>query len=190
MRSRLADDSPDGKSKMRLAWLLCLAACLLMPPAQAAEPDPWAPWRFLIGTWTAEGAGQPGQGTGSFSFEFGLEEKFLVQKSRLDFSATKDRPAFHHNDLMVIFPIPGTTRLRAVYTDNEGHVIHYSANFSEDSQSLVFLSDPERASPRYRLSYTKAKDGALEMKFEIAPPDKPNAFSTYLEGVARPKATP
>ena len=36
--------------------------------------------------------------------------------------------------------------------------------------------------PGFRLSYTQINPSSLILKFEIAPPDKPDAFNTYLEG--------
>ncbi len=45
--------------------------------------------------------------------------------------------------------------------DNEGHVIRYTAEFSADQKTLVFLSDRLPSAPRYRLTYTKAKSDTL-----------------------------
>ena len=39
------------------------------------------------------------------------------------------------------------------------------------------------ANPRFRLSYSKGKDDAITIKFEAAPPGKPDGFKTYLEGL-------
>ncbi len=64
-------------------------------------------------------------------------------------------------------------------------MIHYTAEFTADQKTLVFLSDLLPSAPRYRLTYTKAKNDTLSVKFEIAPPDKPESFSTYLQAMAR-----
>ncbi len=170
---------------MRRALLFCLAACLLFARAPRVHAGDWDAWRFLVGDWAAQGGGEPGQGAGSVSFKFDLQGKILVRRDRTDYAATKDRPAFSHEDLMVIYPEPGGTGARAVYFDNEGHVIQYSAKFSEDQKTLTFLSDAAPSSPRFRLTYTKDGSRALAIKFEVAPPDKPEAFSTYVQGVAR-----
>jgi len=172
------------------ALMLC-AAVLMSFPAQQPEPGAgWQAWNFLLGRWVGEGSGEPGQGSGSFSFRADLQGRILVRKNRADYPATKDRPAFSHEDLMVIYHQGGGSPARAIYFDNEGHVIHYAASFSEDGTSWVFLSDPAPSAPRYRLTYTKGKDGVLGIKFEIAPPDKPDAFSTYIEARARREGGP
>ncbi len=171
---------------MRRAWTLCLALCFLGFPAQKGmDAGNWDAWRFLIGEWTAEGGGEPGQGTGTFSFSLELQGKILLRKNRSDYPATKDHPAYSHEDLMVIYPQPGEAATRAIYFDSEGHVIHYAAEFSEDKKALTFLSDAEPSAPRFRLTYTKDRDQALTIKFEIAPPGKPYSFTTYVEGIAR-----
>jgi acetyl esterase/lipase len=149
--------------------------------------DAWSPYRFLVGEWTGEGAGKPGQGAGAFSFAFALQEKVLVRKNRSDYPATKDRPAMAHEDLMVIYRGDNNQGTRAIYFDNEGHVIQYAVTFSDDRRTLVFLSEATPSTPRFRLSYSKRNGETLGIKFEIAPPGKPDAFSTYLEGTARRK---
>ena len=168
------------------AWILC-AAFFMAQPAQmkGSNPADWEGWKFLLGQWVGEGSGQPGQGSGGFTFVLDLQGKVLVRKNHADYPATKDRPAFTHGDLMVIYHEAEGSPARAIYFDNEGHVIHYDVSFSEDGSTWVFLSDPTPSAPRYRLTYTKEKTGMLGIKFEIAPPGKPEAFSTYIEARAR-----
>jgi hypothetical protein len=138
-----------------------------------------------LGEWVGEGAGAPGEATGGFSFSFELEGKILVRRNRADYPATKDKPAYSHTDLMVIYQEEPTTR--AVYFDNEGHVIHYAVSLSKDQTTLTFLSDPSPSAPRFRFAYTKAKSDSMTFQFDIAPPGKPEAFSKYLEGSLRRK---
>ncbi|MBI3665948.1 MAG: hypothetical protein HY236_06945 [Acidobacteria bacterium] len=175
---------------MRLA---VLSVALLLPravvPAQQSKPaGHWDSWQFLVGEWVGEGGGQPGQGTGSFSFRFELQGKVLVRRNRSDYPAAKDRPAYSHEDLMIVYPDPGGNSMRAVYFDNEGQVIHYTAQFSPDQKTLTFLSDVAPGAPRFRLTYTKSGGATLGLKFDIAPPGKPDSFSTYIEAVCRKKA--
>lgn len=130
-----------------------------------------------------DGGGGPGQGRGTFSFSLDLQGKILLRRNRADYPATKDHPAYSHEDLTIIYREPGGTL--AIYFDNEGHVIHYTAGFSEDGKTLTFLSDAVTSAPRFRLTYTQGKNGGLGIKFGIAPPGKPDSFSTYVEGIAR-----
>jgi hypothetical protein len=76
---------------------------------------------------------------------------------------------------------------KAIYFDNEGHTIHYAGGVSGDSSTVVFLSDVEKEKPRFRLSYRKTDDGSLEITFDMAAPDKPDAFARYLTGTATRK---
>jgi hypothetical protein len=111
----------------------------------------------------------------------------LVRRNRADYPATKERPAFSHTDLMVIYHEPGAQDVRAIYFDNEGHVIHYSVSVAPDQSSVTFLSDTTPTAPRFRFTYNKTKNDSMSFRFDIAPPGKPEAFSKYLEGTLRRK---
>ncbi len=166
------------------AALLSAAAWEIQTPV---KQDAWMPYRFLLGEWIGEGSGDPGRGTGSFSFNLDLDGRILVRKNHVEYPQAPGRPAAIHDDLMVVYPDSRTGGVRAIYWDNEGHSIEYTAEFNAAQNVLQFVSEPVPAAPRYRLSYRKVKDNSLQIKFEIAPPGKPDAFSTYLEGGAHRK---
>ena len=173
---------------------LCIAFLLLathmlaqQPSAEKSKEVPnWDAFRFLLGEWVGEGAGAPGEATGGFSFSFDLEGKILVRRNRADYPATKDKPPYSHTDLMVIYQ--ETEGPRAIYFDNEGHVIHYVVSLSKDQTTVTFLSEPSPSAPRFRFTYYKAKNDSMTFQFDMAPPGKPDAFSKYLEGSLRRKA--
>jgi hypothetical protein len=142
--------------------------------------------QFLTGSWTGKGTGEPGKGIGEFSFSYDLQNKVLVRKSYAEYPATNDKPAYRHDDLMVIYEESGKP-LRAVYFDNEGHVINYSVNFSDDRLSLIFVSDNSGQSPGFRLTYTKVNNDTMNIKFEIASPGKQDDFKVYIEALAYKK---
>lgn len=152
---------------------------------QTSKVVNWDSWRFLLGEWVGEGDGAPGQGAGGCKFYLDLQDTILVRTNHAEYPATKDRPAFTHDDLMVIYQVSGT--YRAVYFDNEGHVINYTAEFSNDFNTLAFTSDIKPSEPRFRLVYSKEADKKIKLKFEIAPPGKPDAFSPYIEAVLKQK---
>ena len=169
------------KRSLLPAFLLIFGANAM---AQQSDRSNWDDWRPLLGKWTAEGGGQPGQASsGGFSFDFDLQSKVLIRRNYSEYPATAGKTASRHDDLMVIFQEPGRGT-RAVYFDNEGHVIHYSASLSEDRKTITFLSETIPAAPRFRLIYTLLKDGSLDVEFDIAPPGKPDSFSKYVEGKA------
>jgi hypothetical protein len=164
--------------------LVCVSAQFL----SAQQPTPavnWSAFKFLVGAWVGEGTGAPGEGTGGFTFSYDLQNTVLARKNYADYPATKDRPAFRHDDLMVVYQEGGKTR--AIYFDNEQHVINYAVTVSSDSNSVVFVSDAVPSAPRFRLTNTKAGADKITITFEIAPPGKPESFTRYIEASARRK---
>jgi len=153
--------------------LLTLACAALV----AQAPDPFAPVRFLAGEWVGEG--QPGQGSGGFTFAFELDGKAMVRRSTASYPAANGRPAVRHEDLMTVFA--EGDRLKAFYLDNEGHVIRYTVT---QGDGVVFLSD-DQAGPRFRLTYKAKAADLVSVAFAIAPPG--GAFATYVEGDCRRK---
>jgi hypothetical protein len=174
---------------VRLLLLVALAGLLFANTGSSAQetPNGWAPFEFLLGDWVGEGGGQPGQGTGEFSFHFDLQNHILVRKNYAAYPPANGRPAFRHDDLMVVYRESENSPLKAVYFDSEGHVIHYSVVVSSDKKTFEFVSEAQPSSPRYRFTYIKWGSDNLALKFEIAPPGKPDAFSTYIEAKAKRK---
>jgi hypothetical protein len=176
---------------MPIFFSVGVASVLLFGSLSAQQPsvdkDPWASCRFLIGDWTGEGTGPPGQGKGEFSLVPDLHGKILLRKSRADYPAAGGRPVVAHEDLMIIYQPEGAKGQKAIYFDSEGHVINYAVTPSPDKQALTFLSEASSSAPRFRLSYTKGEGETVDVKFEIAPPGRPDAFKVYLQGKVRRK---
>jgi hypothetical protein len=74
---------------------------------------------------------------------------------------------------------------RAIYFDNEEHVIHYEANVSPDQKTISLVSEPAQSAPQFKFTYVKTGEKSMEARFEIAPPGAPGVFTRYLEGTAR-----
>jgi len=165
------------------AWLFAFSA--ILAAQQSKKEDPWGPVKFLLGEWIGEGGGQPGESAGGFSFQPDLQGKILLRKSYAEYPATKDRAAYRHDDLTIVYRESGDEDLRAVYFDNEGHVIRYVLRAGDGGNSVQFLSEASPKGPRFRLTYVKTGDDKLSLKFEIALPGQPDAFSTYIEAKAR-----
>jgi hypothetical protein len=161
---------------------------LLSQPASAQQRSKivnWHAFEFLLGEWIGEGSGDPGRGEGGFTYSLDLQNTILVRKNWANYPATKDRPAFSHNDLMILHQEAG--KIRAVYFDNEQHVINYGVTVSNDSNSVVFVSEVTASAPRFRLTNTKSGTDSIKITFEIAPPGKPESFAPYIEAVAHRK---
>ena len=171
-----------------LVALLVPLSLAAQSPAAPTPSDPWSAWRHLLGEW--DSANPPGQGQGHFSFAPDLGGKVLVRRHAADVPAAEGRPGGHHEDLMVVYPASDGAPYRAMYFDNEGHVIAYAAAVQDDGRTVVLTSDAAPGAPRFRLTYLLPAEGPATVRFEMAPPGTPDAFSVYLEGKAVRKAAP
>lgn len=144
----------------------------------------WEDWQFDLGEWTGEGRGEPGEGSGGFRFDLDLQGQILVRRNFAEYPATTEKSAYRHDDLMIIYH-DLQHGFRATYWDNEGHIIIYTAQFSQDKNTLIFLGDSVPSAPRFRFTYRKSGDDMLAIKFESAPPGKPEDFAPYIEAAAR-----
>ncbi len=161
---------------MRNFAVTLILIALLVSSAPAAD---WGRLQFLIGHWTGEGDGTPGAAAGGFSFAEDLQGAILVRKNFANYPAQNGKPAFRHDDLMIVYRSEDQ-RLRAMYLDNEGHSIPYKVDTSSDA--IVFTSEGPEETMRFRFTYTKNGAAAVRIKFEIAPPGK--ELATYIEATA------
>ena len=143
-------------------------------PAFAQSSDPFRPLEFLMGDWTGEGGGGPGEGSGGCSFHYDVQRRVVVRKNHAEYPAQGDRAAYSHDDLMIVYA--ENDALRAIYFDSENHVIRYGVEESGDE--VRFVSEPAANQPRYRLTYRKTSTTAVSLQFEIAPPGKD--FQSYI----------
>ncbi len=153
-----------------LAIALLSAGCL-----QAQAPsDAWAPLRFLMGTWDARTVNGDVRSSGSYVFQTELRGHVLARHS-----ATKDCKGpldfnCEHGDILYVYA-EGSS-YKAIYFDNEGHVIHYNVSTPAPAMA-VFLSDGP--GPQFRLVY-ELKSGVMNGKFQIKAPGQAE-FRSYLE---------
>src|SRR5437016_8658278 len=125
----------------RLFYRLLTALLFVLNGAQvsnaansAGAPKFGERWKALIGE--SKGENQAGSGSGVCGFHFDLAEHVSVRTNHAELSA--GAPA--HDDLMVLSPEAAPDKAKAVYYDNEGHVIEYSAEWSADGNTLTFSS--------------------------------------------------
>ena len=144
----------------------------------------WEAWKYLLGEWEGDNTGNPGQGSGTFTFTFDLDQNILVRKSHTVFPPTPERAGYAHDDWIIIYTEFNGEK-RAIYFDNEQHVIHYATRVSPDGKAITLESDPIPSVPQFRFTYLKTGPDTDDTRFEMTPPGKPGAFFTYLEGPAR-----
>ena len=143
----------------------------------AQKNSSWDKWDWLIGSWKGEGSGNPGQGSGKFSFSYDLNNKILVRKAHSEYTG-RDNSRVVHDDLLIIYPDFGGNPSKAIYFDGEGHVINYSISYND--KSIVLLSEKIEHVPTFRLTYTQFDGKTSNVKFEMSQ-DGTN-FKTYVEG--------
>jgi len=132
--------------------------------------EKWEKFQFLMGDWISPMSGEPGEAVaGSSTFSFQLDQNIIIRNSRAEFApapgATK---GLVHDDLLIIYQQSGEQDPRAIYFDNEGHIIHYKISFPENRTGVIFDSEATAFSPRARLVYEKAPDGNLGVEFFVA----------------------
>lgn len=167
--------------RMTLIGTLLATIAFAQPPAAPADTAAgWQKLRFLIGTWEARAqrgtAGASSNGTYSFGLE--LRNHVLVRHSAS--AGCKGPQDFdcEHGDLLYVYqPAPGQP-LKAIYFDNEGHVIQYDVAAPEPD-TAIFLSPASVPGPQFRLVY-ELKGGVMTGKFQIRVPGQ-TEFRSYLE---------
>ena len=163
---------------MKKFLLLITVFCMTVSLSFGQTNTDWSKFKWLMGEWTGEGSGKPGDGKGSFSLKEDLGGKVLVRKNHSEYRATKDRPATIHDDLMVVYTDFSGATSKAIYFDNEGHTINYTISASE--KSVVFISEKIPHVPVFRLTYEMIDAATVNIRFEMS--QDGNTFMIYTEG--------
>lgn len=148
--------------------------------------DPWEGLRFLVGNWEAKTTGGKAGASGTGTYFFRLELKGHVLARHSAYEACRGPEDFdcQHGDLLYIYPEGPGQELRAIYFDNEGHVIHYRVSASKPGM-VAMVSDAAEPGPQFRLTYELSGD-TMTGKFEMKMPGQTD-FGTYLEWSGRRK---
>lgn len=171
--------------KARVIGFLVLTFVAVAATAQAKMPSNWDAWQFMQGKWVGEGSSELGAGSGYFTFMPDLQNKAWMRRNVSEYPATKDRPKYVHEDIMIVYFEPALNQTRAFYYDTEGHVILYTATWSADGRTITFLSDPITTSPRFRLTYIRSDSDHMSLTLEMAQAGKPDEFQKIVEGRVR-----
>ena len=159
--------------------------CVLGPYARdvsAAEStvDMWQSLRFLVGTWEAKTQGGSANATasGTYTFQPELRNHILARHSGSELCKGPADYNCEHGDLLYVYQEASGRPYKAIYFDNEGHVIHYDVSVPS-ATSVIFLSDPALPGPQFRLSY-ELNGLNMSGKFQLRMPGKAD-FKSYLE---------
>jgi hypothetical protein len=166
---------------------ILLAIGLLGAPARhqetAAEPDHFAPLRFLAGTWRGDQAGQPGRGTAERTYQFILNDRFLQETNTSTYPAKEKNKngEVHHHMSVISYDIARKLFVfRQFHT--EGFVNTYVQQPTSDDKTIVFVSEAIENIPagyRARETYTTLSRDEFIERFDIAEPGKD--FQLYSE---------
>ena len=145
----------------------------------AATPDPWKALSFLEGTWEAKTQGGAASAAGLYTFQLELDKHILARHSTTD-PGCKGPANFDcaHGDLLYVYEDAPGQPLKAIYFDNEGHVLHYSVS-TLDATTAVFLTDPAAPGPQFKLVY-ELKGPLMTGKFQMKMPGQ-TEWKSYLE---------
>jgi hypothetical protein len=156
------------------------------PCASPAESgiDPWKSMQFLIGTWDArtEGGSAAAAGAGTYAFQPELRNHVLVRHSSSEKCKGPADYDCKHADLLFIYQEAPDQSFKAIYFDNEGHVIHYDVSVPTPT-TVIMLSEPSRPARSSALSMNSREPPCMGSS-RCARPDKPNSTRTW-NGAAR-----
>ena len=164
-----------------IAVTFTLFTSLLLAQNHAGSPpDNLKTLTILEGTWEANAQGNGGaRASGSYTFKRELGGHILGRHSQTE-KGCKGPNSFDcdHGDLLYVFDEGMGQPLKAIYFDNEGHVIHYYVT-TPTPTSVMFLSDTSTPGPRFRLVYEK-KESLMFGKFQMQMPNQ-SEWKSYLE---------
>lgn len=162
---------------------LVLAFPAFAQTAPAPAIDPWKALAFLQGTWDAKAASTTrsagAEAAGTYTFRTELNNHILARHTTTT-TACKGPATFDcdHSDLLYVYQDASSQPLKAIYFDNEGHVIHYGVS-TPDATTAIFLSDSTQPGPQFRLVY-ELKGSVMWGKFQMRMPGSAD-WKSYLE---------
>ncbi len=147
--------------------------------AQSEASKPFDSLSFLEGTWDAKAQGKDGVAAiGTYTFQLELGNHILARHSTS--TSCKGPATFdcEHGDLLYVYQDAPAQPLKAIYFDNEGHVLHYDVT-TPTPTSVIFLSESSQPGPQFRLVY-ELKGQVMSGKFQMRMPGQ-EEWKSYLE---------
>jgi len=147
--------------------------------ATPSTTDPWQSLQFLVGTWNAktEGGSAGAAVAGTYTFQLELKRHVLARHTMSEGCKAPADFNCDHGDLLYVYADASQKGLKAIYFDNEGHVINYDVTTPVPG-TAVFLSNPNQPGPQFRLTYT-LKAGVMRGELQLKMPGQTD-FTPYL----------
>ena len=160
--------------------MLLVASCLAAQPPTAGGGDPLKSLAFLEGEWLAATPARTSGPSVAGAYVFKRELGGHVLARHSSSTACKGPTDFDcdHGDLLYVYVEGPGQNLKAIYFDNEGHVIHYNVS-TPTSSSVIFISDQSASGPQFRLAYD-LNNSVMAGKFQVRMPGQ-SEWKSYLE---------
>ena len=149
-------------------------------PTTASITASWKSLQFLMGTWeakTQDGSAEAAV-SGTYTFALDLRNHILARHSSNDGCKGPADFDCEHGDLLYVYQDAPRQPFKAIYFDNEGHVIHYDVS-TPTATTALFLSDASQPGPQFRLMY-ELKGSTMNGRFQMRAPGQAE-FKSYLE---------
>jgi hypothetical protein len=163
----------------RIVIALFLALPVMKAGQSAPSTDPFKPLSFLEQNWDANTNGNGGvKSVGTYTFRRELAGHILARRSTGDV-ACKGPADFDcgDSDMLYVYEDAPGQALKAIYFDNEGHVIHYNVS-TPAAGKVEFLSEASQG-PQFRLTY-ELIGPLMTGKFQMRMPGQ-TEWKSYLE---------
>jgi hypothetical protein len=161
----------------RLAWPAALLLALSSAIA-AAQTDPWAPIRRLVGEWSGTSSGEPGDGSVVRRYAFVLNERYLHETNTSEYPPQERNKKGERHEHWGLFSHDRqhkTLVLRHFHV--EGFINTYRQVLAgSPADTVVFESvafENLGAEWKARETYQFVNDDEFIETFELAPPGKP-----------------
>jgi hypothetical protein len=164
-------------SAVRVALLIGCLWSAATPSSIAQAPvkdDPWSPVRFLVGEWTGESTGEPGQGTVKRTYRFVLGDKFLHEQNVSTYPPQPKNPKGEVHEHWAFFSYDRARKalvLRQLH--QESFVNQYVMLAEAKAGTVVFETEALENLPRgwkARESYEVVSPNEFVETFELAEP--------------------
>jgi len=165
--------------------VLAFAGASVAAESPVPKASPWDSMRFLLGSWTGAGQGQPGSSTIEREYRFALRDHFIEVRNTSTYRPQEKNPKGEvHEDHGFISWDRARHRFVLRQFHVEGFVNQYVADsLGSSADSIVFRSEAiENIPAGYRARETYRILGPDEFieRFELAEPNR--EFSVYSEG--------
>ena len=161
-----------------LAASWCQRSALGQSESSREKPDKAREWRIvesLVGTWKGTGTGSSGKSRIDRSYDFILNDQFIVSKTRSVTKPQEKNPKGEiHEDWEIFSYDRGRNKLVMRQFLCEGYITQYVLDeVSDDGNRLVFVSEQVENLPpgfRARITWTLEPPNAIREVLELGPP--------------------